>query len=92
MLRRSRYLVPVAGLLVLALAGCSHEPVAGGDASANDKPGVLGALFDTTKPITVPAGTGISVVLDQAVSSAANRPGDKFEASIAEPIVWTARP
>ena len=87
MLRRRRYLLPLMVSLALALAGCSQQPTASKETPASDKPGVFGGLFQTTKPITVPAGTPIRVVLDQALSSAANRPGDRFEASIAEPVV-----
>jgi len=37
--------------------------------------------------VTLPAGTSIHVVLNQALSSGQNRPGDHFEASISEPVV-----
>ncbi len=73
----------------LALAGCSSSPKAD-TASGNDpnkSGGVLGSLFETTKPITVPEGTVIHVVLDQTISSAQNRSGDEFDASVATPVV-----
>jgi len=73
----------------LALAGCSSSPKTG-TASGNDankSGGVLGSLFETTKPITVPEGTVIQVVLDQTLSSAQNHSGDEFSASVSTPVV-----
>lgn len=37
--------------------------------------------------VTVPESTPIHVTLDQAVASNQNRPGDHFEATVAEPVV-----
>jgi hypothetical protein len=39
------------------------------------------------KPIIVDAGTEITVTADQAVSSKTNNAGDRFDASLAEPVV-----
>jgi len=39
------------------------------------------------KPIVIPAGTAISVRLDQAVSSKTNQTGDPFQATVSSPIV-----
>ncbi len=41
--------------------------------------------------VTVPAGTPISVRLQNAISSASNRPGDEFAAVLDEPIVVDGR-
>ncbi len=74
--------------LCVLLAACSQDPRASNDAdSSNAKPGFLSGLFSSTKPITVPEGTDIAVVLDQTLSSAQNRSGDKFQASLASPVV-----
>jgi len=76
--------------IALALAGCSSNK---GDAASptSDQPekstGVLGKLFESTKPITVPAGTVIRVTLDQSLSSGRNHSGDGFEASVSSPVV-----
>jgi len=37
--------------------------------------------------VTVPAGTAVSIRLQNAISSASNRPGDEFAAVLDEPIV-----
>ena len=37
-------------------------------------------------PVTVPESTFVHVTLDQALASNQNRPGDHFEATVAEPI------
>jgi outer membrane lipoprotein SlyB len=82
----------LAGLLalVLLLGGCSSTSQPGQAVqpdSAKKDSGVLGGIFESTKPITVPEGTALHVVLDQSLSSGASRSGDEFEASVSEPIV-----
>jgi hypothetical protein len=49
-------------------------------------PATSGGIF-TPKPIVVDAGTDITVTADQAVSSKTNNAGDRFDASLAEPVV-----
>jgi hypothetical protein len=39
------------------------------------------------KPVVVNAGTVIDVTVDQLLSSKTNKPGDKFDASVASPVV-----
>jgi hypothetical protein len=89
MLNRVRYLcLPLASVLALLLAACSSQnPSANENPNAGEKPGAIAQIFETTKPITIAAGTPISVVLDQSLSSAENRPGDRFQASVFEPVV-----
>jgi len=41
-----------------------------------------------TVPVTVPPETAIHVTLDQGISSNQNRPGDHFQATLAEPVVF----
>ena len=73
------------GLLV---GGCGHNTQASGDPdNANSKPGLLARIFESTKPVTVPEGTQLDVVLDQSISTAANRSGEPFQASLASPVV-----
>ena len=43
------------------------------------------------KPITVPAETPITVVLSSTISSRVAKPGDDFEATVAEPVVVEGR-
>jgi hypothetical protein len=59
----------------------------GASQSAAGKSSTLGGIFSSTKPVTVPAATSIHIVLDQSLSSASSRPGDRFDASLAEPVV-----
>lgn len=70
----------------LALAGCGSKPSADQTASS-DSGSVLGKLLAVSKPITVPEGTVINVVLDQTLSSAQNRSGDQFDASVSSPVI-----
>lgn len=75
-------------LMALSLSACSQNTQAGNNADEpSDKPGIFSRLFSSTKPVTVPEGTNLTVVLNQAISTAQNRPGDTFEASVASPVV-----
>ena len=88
----NRSFVSLAGLLalVLLLGACSSTSQPGQanppDGAKKDS-GVLGGLFESTKPITVPEGTVLHVVLDQSLSSGTSRSGDQFDATITEPVV-----
>ncbi|MGA8678785.1 MAG: hypothetical protein WB621_26505 [Candidatus Acidiferrales bacterium] len=74
--------------VVLLLGGCGHNTQASGDPdNANSKPGLLARIFETTKPVSVPEGTELDVVLAQSISTAANRSGDSFQATLASPVV-----
>ncbi len=66
--------------LVFLLAGCGTNTHASGD-PGTDKPGVLARIFETTKPVAVPEGTPLDVVLNQSISTAQNRSGDQFQAT-----------
>jgi len=74
-------------LLCLLIAGCGQNPQAAKQADPNDKPGWLSRILGSNTSITVPEGTDLTVALDQSLSSAENRPGDTFQASVAAPIV-----
>lgn len=41
----------------------------------------------TSQPLTIPAGTAVTVRLQQRLSSASSSPGERFEATIDEPVV-----
>lgn len=82
----------VALCLILLVAGCKKESTdqsatnpppdntaATSGPDAEKKPGVLSALSNT---ITVPVGTPIEVVLDQAVGSKISHSGEKFDATV----------
>ena len=74
--------------IVLLLEGCGLNTQASNDPNtADSKPGLLARIFVTTKPIPVPEGTELNVVLNQSISTAANRSGDPFQATLATPVV-----
>ncbi|HEV8384098.1 MAG TPA: hypothetical protein VGQ11_04435 [Candidatus Acidoferrales bacterium] len=74
--------------LALALAACSSSPET---ATTGKEPGKgtspLAKVFQTSTPVTVPEGTEITVVTDQAISTADNRSGEEFDATVATPVV-----
>jgi hypothetical protein len=91
-----RYKAKVAACvlpLLLAFAGCSQNPQANGASegadtpAAADKPSVLGQIFESSRPETVPEGTALEVVLNQTISSGESRSGASFDATLAAPIV-----
>ncbi len=91
---RRHILVSKAALLALglALAGCASgsqkdRDTTGKGPDAKNEPGLLGKVFQSSKPITVPEGTVIPVTLDQAISSEDNHSGDEFAATVADPVV-----
>ena len=81
-------------LLGLLLAGCQGQKPAdqqaGPDTSSNpssaDSAKSAIKRAREPKPLVVPADTVIAVVLDQTISSKANRPGDKFSATVESPV------
>jgi len=74
--------------IVLLLGGCGHNAQASGDPNnPNSKPGLFARIFETTKSVSVPEGTALDVVLNQSISTAANRSGDRFQATLASPVV-----
>lgn len=75
-------------LTALLFAGCGQSPQADEAKAAEAKSGgVLGGLFASTTPVELPAGTQITVTLDQSLRSDKNTPGDEFDASVAAPVV-----
>ena len=75
-------------LLCVVMTSCAQNPQAAKETDqTNDKPGLLSRILGSNRPITVPEGTDLTVVLDQSLSTVENRPGDMFRASIAVPIV-----
>jgi hypothetical protein len=76
----------LAGALALAAAGCSSS-LGSNSASGNDaSSGPLARFMEKPVPITLPAGTAIPVTLDEAISSGQQRPGDSFDATVADAV------
>src|SRR6266478_3301407 len=73
------------GAFAASVAACSSNP---SETSADSsKPS---GFFDRLKPepkITVPAGTRLRVALVEGVSTTKNSPGDRFTATLAEPVI-----
>ena len=44
-------------------------------------------LRDRSDPVTIPERTAIHVTLDQSLATGQNKPGDRFDATISEPVV-----
>jgi outer membrane lipoprotein SlyB len=92
----------IAGLFSLTLVGCHNSATSPDTTSTDGNSGVADNSRESSrqkssesaisrpfspKPIVVPAGTQIVVTADQAVSSKDSKPGDRFDASFAEPVV-----
>lgn len=79
----SNMVISYAGvfLLFLGLAGC------GSTTASQAKSSLLGGMLATRTSVTIPVGTPIDVALDESLSSAQNRSGDQFEASVESDVV-----
>jgi hypothetical protein len=85
---RKLTVIALSFLMSFVLPGCSQNSQAGNNPEQpSTKPSILGRLFASTKPVTVPEGTNLTVALNQAISTAQNRSGDTFEASVVSPVV-----
>lgn len=85
---RDHRLSLLVSLLAVALlfSGCAKTSEAD-EAQPQKSGGVLGGLFASSTPITVPEGTLVNVTLDQALASDQNKVGDEFDASLTAPVV-----
>lgn len=99
MFRRFSYLPLGAVTLALALTGCSKsaDQAANSSDSATDSSASSGsskskspvaAIKDAIapKPIVVPEGTALEVVLDESLSSKTATPGQSFDATVETPV------
>ncbi|HYN15070.1 MAG TPA: hypothetical protein VES66_04680 [Terriglobales bacterium] len=86
----------VAIVLMIAAAGCSKKPE---ESSATAPTGTTGSSATpesakppsvmerlTSKPVTLPEGTVLTVRLNQTVSSKNNNAGDRFTATVEAPV------
>jgi len=76
----------LAGALCTA-AGCQNSDNAANPAAPAAQNAVAKSNSASSKPLVVPAGTTIPVVLSTTISSKTSRPGDIFSASLAAPIL-----
>ena len=82
----------VAIAAVLTMAGCGNKPPAESGAApgttttqGENKPGLIDRM--TSKPVTIPEGTILTVRLNSAVGSKISNKGDAFTATVVEPVV-----
>lgn len=70
--------------LLIALCGCSSNSgtSSSGSSSSSDQK----AAPAPPPPVVIPAGTTLTVTIDQSVSTKTNSTGDRFAASLAEPV------
>lgn len=86
----------LAAMLGLA-AGCNKSDTStnpstdSSQSGANPSATAQKSAPEPPKPITVPAETPITVVLSSTISSRVAKPGDDFEATVAEPVVVEGR-
>lgn len=77
--------------LPLLVAGCSSGVSSARDSSdakgSDSSPSILGRLMAKSTPVTLPAGTQLAVTLEDSVSSAQQRSGDSFSATVSAPVV-----
>jgi hypothetical protein len=99
---KHRFVIVASALLLASLLGCSgskppQNPTTSTDtgnapnaapsaatAPAPKPPGVMEKL--TAQPVTLPAGTVLTIRVNQTISTKGNKAGDRFEGSLVEPV------
>ena len=80
-----------AAVLLLAMCGCNRSTTSpdatGPDSSASSNTARSVFAPAPPPPIVVPAGTVLTVTIDQTVSTKTSMAGDAFRASLAEPVI-----
>lgn len=93
---QTRVVTAVALALLLGPIGCGNKSPqssdsnqSGGSGSSNSaqQPTAPPAQPQAPPPIVIPAGTAVTVSLQQAVSSKTSQDGERFQATLAEPLV-----
>jgi hypothetical protein len=93
-MRKQMFAGWLAACLLLAIGGCtkSSAPSNSGD---NSSPATASSASPAAKqpnppppppPIVVPSGTSLTITLDQTIDTKTNSSGDRFAASLAEPV------
>jgi hypothetical protein len=90
---RNRPIAPwIAVAVLLVTGGCNSTAPSTTSNGANPAPGTSNSTVQTAPepapapPVVIPAGTTLTVTIDQAVSTKTNNSGDRFEASLAAPV------
>lgn len=82
----------IALVCFLALAGCSHSSTQSNSATSNSSNGAPENAATSAPapppppPVVVNAGKMLTVTIDQNISTKTNSSGDRFAASLAEPV------
>lgn len=93
-MRRHMIVRGLAAVVLLALFGCSHSNAPSSDTSnsgSTSSPSSSNSASSApapapAPPIVVPAGTVLTVTIDQSVGTQINNTGDSFIASLAQPV------
>ena len=95
-MRRKHFLAWIAAAALLGLVGCGDKPTqtvdsnsssATAPAQTQSQPATAPQPPAPPSPIVIPAGTRITVHLQQSVGSKTSQNGDRFGATLAEPLV-----
>ena len=91
-MNRSLTILGSALLSVALVMGCNHSAASNAAAGSNadqssSQKGLLARLFESTKDVTIPAGSQFAVTLDQTLASNRNQAGDSFAATLSQPVV-----
>lgn len=93
-MRAARLSLWICLIALVASYGCGSSQSGSNPAAANSASPAAEqapAPKQEAPPIVIPAGTAISVTIDQAVSSKDSDPGTRVAASVAEPIIIDGR-
>lgn len=78
-------LLIAAAFVIAGCSGNSGTTQAGSDTSG--KSGGLLSKLESPKPITIPAGTDLHVIMDTSLTTGSAQAGDSFEATIVDPVM-----
>jgi len=87
MTKPSNWIISFLLLASLAFTGCSSSmdsAQAAENQPSND--GVLAKVFSGSQPVVIPAGTPVTVRLQESISSATATPGQAFAFTLIEPL------
>lgn len=82
-------LLNIVMVAITALAGCSSSGSveAAGKDQATESKGLLAGMLSPNEPVVIPAGTPVTVRLQNSVSSETATPGQSFGFTLVEPLV-----
>ena len=83
----SSYWVSLIFAVAVVFAGCSGNSASSQPGSdSTGKSGGLLSKLESPKPVTVPAGTDLHVVLDTSLNTGSAQSGDSFDATVTDPV------